>query len=107
MVTLQAAATASFNTAVSAGETLDFRSATGTLDLAQPGNFAGVIDGFGGNDVIDLVNMAATATSFASNMLSVTDNSAAVANLHFAGTYQNTSFVLTSDQHGGTLIHFT
>jgi hypothetical protein len=61
-------------------------------------------DRFGGADKIDLLNTAETSFSYTSNVLTVLNGSATVAELNFAGA--SNSFSLVSDMHGGTLITF-
>jgi hypothetical protein len=87
------------------GQTVDYLG-TGKLALDTPGTFAGHISGFGGSDVIDLVSKGATSTSFSGGVLTVLDGSTAVAHLKFNGSYTSKNFTLSSDAHGGTLIHF-
>jgi hypothetical protein len=89
-----------------AGQTTDFLSGAGSLDLGNPLNFLGTIDGFAGSAVIDLLNTAETGYNFAGGVLTVTDGSTTVANLHFGGSYTNADFAFGSDGHGGTLITF-
>ena len=86
------------------GQTVDYLG-TGELKLHTPGTFASHISGFGGTDLIDLVSTPATSASFSSGVLTVLDGSTAVAHLNFNGSYNTNSFSLTSDLHGGTLIH--
>jgi hypothetical protein len=88
-----------------AGQTVDYLGTTGELKLHTPGTFAGHISGFGGADLIDLLSTPATSASFSSGVLTVLDGSTAVAHLNFNGSYSTSSFSLTSDAHGGTLIH--
>ncbi len=61
-------------------------------------------DRFGGADKIDLLNTAETSFSYTSNVLTVLNGSATVAELNFAGA--SNGFSLVSDMHGGTLITF-
>jgi hypothetical protein len=85
---------------------VDFLTSSGALDLAAPLSFAGTIDGFGGSDVIDLLKTASTSETFASGVLTVQDNGATVASLHFAGSYTTADFMLSSDNNGGTNITY-
>ena len=87
------------------GQTVQFLGA-GSLDLNAPGVFAGVIAGFGAHDLIDLINTPATGATFASGVLTVHNGAATAASLHFAGNYTGANFHLSSDNHGGTLIHY-
>ena len=88
-----------------AGQHVQFLGA-GALDLNAPGVFAGIIGGFTSHDLIDLVKTPATAATFASGVLTVQNGAATVASLHFAGAYTSANFNLTTDNHGGTLIHY-
>ena len=88
-----------------AGQTVDFMS-SGTLDLNAPGIFAGTIAGFGANDLIDLVKTAATSATFGGGVLTVLNGAATVASLHMSGTYTSADFLVTSDNHNGSFIHF-
>jgi hypothetical protein len=86
------------------GQTVDFLG-TGKLRLESAGTFAGHISNFSGNDLIDLHSLIGTSERFANGVLTVFDGSTAVAHLNFNGSYTTSSFSLTSDAHGGTLIH--
>ena len=88
-----------------AGQTADFLG-TGKLQLESAGTFNGHVSGFGGADLIDLHSLIGTSESFASGVLTVFDGSTAIAHLKFNGAYSTSSFSLTSDAHGGTLIHY-
>ena len=107
---------------VAAGSTVDFSALwdaavtfagpSGTLQLGQSTGFSGTIAGFGGQDQIDLSDIAFTANTtlgYAANSgntggtLSV-GNGAATANLTLLGQYMASSFVASSDGHGGTLV---
>jgi hypothetical protein len=88
-----------------AGQTVDFLG-NATLDLHAADAFAGHISGFGGNDVIDLVNTLADNKSFAGGVLTLSEGATPVAHLHFNGAYSTSSFSLSADHHGGTLVHF-
>jgi hypothetical protein len=109
--------------AVIAGGTLEFfhasdnnvsfsGSGAGMLALDQSQNFTGHISGFGGQDQIDLGDIAfstKTALSYAANSdstggtLTVGDGSH-IAALDLLGNYTATSFVTVSDGHGGTMV---
>ena len=86
------------------GQTVQF--GCGALDLNAPGVFAGIIAGFGARDLIDLINTPATSATFANSVLTVHNGAATAASMHFAGNYTGANFHLTSDNHGGTLIHY-
>jgi hypothetical protein len=87
------------------GQTVKYLG-TGKLALETPGTFAGHISGFGGSDLIDLVSKAATSESFSGGVLTVLNGLTPVAHLHFNGSYTSNNFTLSSDAHGGTLIHY-
>ena len=87
------------------GQTVDFLG-TGKLELESAGTFAGHISDFKGNDLVDLVSTIATSESFSGGVLSLFDGSTAVAHLNFNGSYATSCFSLTTDAHGGTLVHF-
>jgi hypothetical protein len=88
-----------------AGQTVDFLG-NATLDLNAADTFAGHINGFGANDVIDLVNILADNKSFAGGLLTLSEGATRVAHLDFNGAYSTSSFSLSTDHHGGTLVHF-
>ncbi|UFW53238.1 MULTISPECIES: FG-GAP repeat domain-containing protein [Bradyrhizobium] len=110
-------------TTIAAGTTLDIPSAStaklafapggATLQLDNSDGFAGSITGFGGGDRIDLSDIAfssgGTTLGYSANAsnsgghLTVSDGPH-IASLTLLGQYAATSFVLTSDGHGGTLI---
>ncbi|WFU69349.1 hypothetical protein [Bradyrhizobium sp. CB2312] len=110
-------------TAIAAGTTLDipgtstaklaFAPGGATLQLDNSDAFAGSITGFGDGDRIDLADIAFSGagttlgyTANASNSgghLTVSDGTH-IASLTLLGQYAATSFVLTSDGHGGTLV---
>jgi hypothetical protein len=103
---ISAAGTMTLGAGSDIGQTVDFLTGGGTLGLAAPGTFAGKIAGFGTGDLIDLIKTPATSEKFAAGVLTVKNGSAVIANLHFSGSYTSSSFALSSDAHGGTLIHF-
>jgi hypothetical protein len=88
------------------GQTVEFLSGTGLLDLTHPANFDGAIAGFSNADTIDLLNKAATGFTYTGGVLTVTDGSETVASLRFDGSYTQANFMLGSDGHGGTFITF-
>ncbi len=90
----------------SAGSTVNFKAATGTLDLGAPSGLSGTIAGYSGNDVIDLLNTAVTGLSYAGHVLTVSGSGGTVAALSFSGSYTASSFTAASDGHGGTNILF-
>ena len=89
-----------------------FTGTTGTLWLDQPSTFTGKVSGFGAQNTIDLPDIAFgahTTLGYSPNSnatggtLSIGDgvHSAQIALL---GSYMASSFVLGSDNHGGTMI---
>jgi hypothetical protein len=89
-----------------AGQTVDFLGENATLDLVTRGEFSGHISGFGAHDLIDLVDTIVNHESFASGVLTLSDGSTPVARLNFNGAFSTSSFSLSTDHSGGTLIHF-
>jgi hypothetical protein len=86
--------------------------ASGTLKLDDSQSFTGQISGFGGQDAMDLADIAFSANTtlgYAANSdssggtLTVNDSSHS-ANLALLGSYMASSFATASDGHGGTLI---
>ncbi|WP_271671005.1 hypothetical protein, partial [Bradyrhizobium sp. CCBAU 51627] len=113
-------ATGSSPAIVNAGTTLELGSAysrqvtffgsTGTLKLDNSGSFAGTVAGMTGQDTIDFadINFATIQTpafsgTSAGGTLHVTDGIHA-ANIALLGNYLASTFVASSDGHGGTLI---
>jgi T5SS/PEP-CTERM-associated repeat protein len=97
--------TMAFDGYVIAGQTLQFQTATGTLQLGMPTEFGAVIADFAKGDVIDLVGIAAKSLSFSDHTLTVTETNGSSLGLTFGGTYSTGSFAAPhSDGHGGTLI---
>jgi hypothetical protein len=89
-----------------------FAGPTGTLQLDQSQSFAGTVAGFGGQDQIDLSDIAFGATTtlgYAANFsntggaLTVSDGTH-TANLALLGQYAAGNFAMASDGHGGTMI---
>jgi hypothetical protein len=101
-----AAGTLSLLLGAGSGQTADFLAGTGLLELTKPLDFAGFIEGFAASDRIDLIGAAATGFTYASGILTVTDNTTIVAKLHFDGSYAQSDFKLASDGHAGTIITF-
>ena len=84
----------------------------GTLQLDQSQGFTGTVAGFGGQDQLDLGDIAFGANStigYAANAdnsggtLTVSDG-VNTANIALLGQYMASSFATTSDGHGGTMI---
>src|SRR5271166_3011143 len=89
-----------------AGQTVDFLGNNATLDLLPAGDFGGHISGFGAHDLIDLANTIVNHQSFFGGVLTLSDGLIPVAHLNFNGAYSTSSFSLSADRNGGTLIHF-
>ncbi len=102
-------ATLSFGANVSAGQTLTFEGAAGTLTLGNAGGFAGTIAGFAPGNAIDMINTKATAIAYhaGTDMLTVKNKGAVIATLQLSGTYTGDTFGLVSDGKGGTEITVT
>jgi large repetitive protein len=116
----QAVVTGDGSATIAAG-TLEFGAASdvsatfngaGTLKLDLSSGFTGTISGFGGQDSIDLSDIAfgaQTTLGYAQNQnntggtLTVSDG-VHTANLTLLGNYIASSFVAASDGHGGTLV---
>ena len=92
--------------------TVNFAESTGTLQLDQSASFSGTISGFGGQDQLDLTDIAfgANSTLGYSNNGNNTGGSLVVsdgqhtASIALLGSYMASSFVTSSDGHGGTLV---
>ena len=91
---------------------VQFAGKTGTLQLDNSQHFGGQISGFGGQDVLGLIDMPFSANmtlGYAANVdksggsLNINDG-AHFAQLAVLGNYMATSFVTSSNGHGGTLI---
>ena len=92
--------------------TVTFAGSTGTLWLDQPSTFTGTVSGFGAQDVIDLPGIAFGAdttlgylpnSNQTGGTLSLTDGTHS-ANIALLGNYMASSFVMESDNHGGTMV---
>jgi hypothetical protein len=92
--------------------TVTFAGSAGTLWLDQPSTFTGKVSGFGARDVIDLPGIAFgadTTLGYLPNSkqtggtLSIT-NGTHSANIALLGNYMASSFVMESDNHGGTMV---
>jgi hypothetical protein len=90
---------------------ITFAGAAGTLQLDSSWAFSGKVAGFGGQDEIDLADIAfgaQTTLGYARNgstggELKVSDG-IHTADIALLGNYIASSFVTASDGHGGTLI---
>ena len=87
-----------------------FAGSTGTLQLEDPSSFTGTVAGLTGQDTLDLrfINPATVQTpTYAGNSsggtLTVTDGTH-TANIALLGNYLASTFVASSDGHGGTAI---
>jgi hypothetical protein len=105
---INAGATLEFGTASAAAVT--FFAGTGTLKLDNSSSFAGTVAGMTANDSIDFadINFATIQTpTFSGNSsggtLQVTDGTH-TANIALLGNYMASSFVASSDGHGGTSV---
>ncbi len=105
-VDLGRAGAATFDTGIGFGARIMFTGQDGTLNVALPASFHGLIGGFGATDAIDLLNVSATSESYAKGVLTLTSGTSAVADLRFSGAYTSSDFTLTPDGHGGTLLRF-
>ncbi len=92
--------------------TVTFAGSTGTLWLDQPSTFTGTVSGFSGRDGIDLPGIAfgaGTTLGYLPNSnqtegtLSLTDGTHS-ANIALLGNYMASSFVMESDNQGGTMV---
>jgi hypothetical protein len=103
------AATLTIDAAAAGTET--FAGKTGTLVLDEASEFDGKVSGFSGQDHLDLADIGFGAHStlgYAANgsnggTLTVSDGTH-TANIALLGNYIASSFTLTSDGHGGSLI---
>jgi hypothetical protein len=87
---------------------VSFAADTGTLQLDNSASFSGTVAGMSGNDTIDFTDIDPTKVQQASyagdtsgGTLGVTDGSHS-ANIALLGSYLASSFVASSDGHGGT-----
>jgi hypothetical protein len=85
----------------------------GMLQLDKPESFTGTVAGFGGQDQIDLGNIAYSDVTTTLDYWMNSDSSGGTltvsdgthtANLSLLGQYAASSFAMASDGHGGTLI---
>jgi len=89
---------------------VSFAAPTGVLELFNSSSFAGTVAGMGGQDTIDLVDIDPTKVQTPSysgdvsgGTLAVTDGSH-TANIALLGNYLASTFVTSSDGHGGTSV---
>jgi hypothetical protein len=104
-VTIAAGATVELSSAFAGSVT--FAGSSGTLQLDNSSSFTGTVAGMTGNDTIDLEGIKFTnqqpTYSPASGTLTVTEGTHS-ANIALLGNYLASSFVASSDGHGGTNI---
>ena len=87
--------------------------AAGTLKLVDSDAFGGLLSGFDGNDLINLVDVDASVATlnYVSNLdgtggvLTVSDG-VDTANIAFSGQYTSSSFQFADDANGGTQITY-
>jgi hypothetical protein len=91
-------------------QSVTFTGATGTLTIDHSLAFTGAITGLAGTDALDLVDIsygAATTATFLGNTtggtLTVSDGSH-TANISLMGNYLSSSWTLSSDGQGGTVV---
>jgi choice-of-anchor C domain-containing protein len=106
--TIAAGATTEITSAFSGAIT--FAGSTGTLQLDNSSSFSGTVAGLAGQDTLDLrdVNPATVQTptysgSSSGGTLTVTDGSH-TAKIALLGNYLASTFVTSSDSHGGTAV---
>ena len=87
-------------TSVAADQTLAFTDPSGLLPLNDPASFAGTITGFDLGSTIDLTNFIGTVTSFANNVLTLTNDTNTKVQLNIQGPFNPNEFVLTPDDGG-------
>jgi len=87
---------------------ISFGASTGTLDLLNSESFAGTVAGMTGQDAIDFADIDPTKVQHptysgtaSGGTLTVTDGSH-TANIALLGDYMASTFVTSSDGHGGT-----
>ncbi|WP_271573196.1 hypothetical protein, partial [Bradyrhizobium sp. CCBAU 11361] len=113
--TIEAGATLELTGAVSGAIT--FAGTTGTLTLDHASQFTGKIYGLSGNgdpsssDILDLKDISfgsATKASYSGGttggVLTVSDAQNHIAQITLAGDYTHSTFNLSSDGNGGTLV---
>jgi hypothetical protein len=109
-VTVDNGASVDINTASAVAAT--FVGSSGTLQLDQSAYFTGAIAGFTGQDQLDLTDIAYSANTTlgyvansanSSGTLTVSDG-VNTANIALLGSYMASTFVTSSDGHGGTLV---
>ena len=104
MDNIAAGASLEFDAATSGGQTVTFAADTGNLVVALPSSFAAVISGFALGNEIDLIDTIATAASYQSGALQISDGGTTVASLNLSGSYSGATFEVATDGNGGTLV---
>jgi hypothetical protein len=91
-------------------QSVTFAGTTGTLRLDSALSFTGTVSGLSGSDALDLADVsfgAITTAIFLGNntagTLTVSDGTH-TANINLLGNYLSSSWTLSSDGHGGTLV---
>jgi hypothetical protein len=91
-------------------QSVTFTGTTGTLTIDHSLAFTGAITGLAGTDALDLVDVgygATTTATFLGNTaggtLTVSDG-AHTSNISLVGNYLSSSWTLSSDGHGGTVV---
>jgi hypothetical protein len=87
-----------------AGQTVDFLTTAGLLELSKATKFGGTIENFVHGDQIDLLKAAQTSWSFTNNTLTIDDGKKTVASLHFGAGYTQSDF---SVENSGTMVVIT
>ena len=102
-----AATTLAFVSGAGRSDTMQFLHSGGTLEVDSLGtSFGAQVSGFAAGDALDLTAIhsgTGTGFNFSSGTLTVSDGTH-VASLDLAGSYSNASFVLGTDESGGTLV---
>ena len=108
-ISLTSGGLAVFGGYVGSAETLSFTdgsSSAATLD--SPTSFDGTISGFNGSNSLTLADFESATGTYSGGVLTLTgvndSGSATTVDLNFAGSYTQTSFTITNNGSGGTLI---
>jgi hypothetical protein len=102
---IAAGATLDLANTVSAGQMVDFASASSTLQLNQPTLFAGTLENYVGGDVIDLPGQTLWAVAISNGTLAINTSTQA---LHLAANVPLTGALEAGhDGHGGATIAIT
>ena len=99
-----AGSTLSLSGSASSGQETKFEAATGRLVLGAPASFASTIFDFIKGDTIDLSKVVAKSLGYSGHTLTVHESGGAALSLTFSGAYSHSSFAMTSDGNGGTVI---